>query len=296
MKLHTGRAILLLSVSLLVACGGGSSSGNNNNGSVGNTATAPTTYADLSGNWGFASTSSTNTSGSPDSYVGGVLTGSASSNTVTGTFHVVNVADPFGTSGCLSMYTDVPVTGSIDTSNNVKLTSSSVNGQIVNVSLVYSPQSGYGTATGTYSIAGGCAGGETGSLKGSTYNNISGSWAGSVKSNSTNLSYSVNGTITQPTTPTTDGIFTLSGSINFPNSQCFGTGTIQSSNNASVLGGGLALITITAPDAVSSGTFDTINVWALITDPSTAKNMTMNYSVSGGVCDGDAGAGTLTRP
>lgn len=81
-------------LTLLTACGGGGSSNNNGGGG---TTPPPTTYADISGNWGFAGTSTGATA--PDSYVGGVLTGSSSDNKVTGTIHIINPNDPLGQNG-----------------------------------------------------------------------------------------------------------------------------------------------------------------------------------------------------
>ena len=150
--------VVITSLALLIAgCGGNSS-----------TPTPPQVQqlALTSGNWDFVAASSSD----PSFLIGGNIVQTGTS--VTGGLHVAN-------SACITRATPVPITGNIS-GQTATVTSASVASQTINASL-----SGSATAlTGTYTIAGtGCAGGDKGNIAGVLVPSISGTWKGTLISN-----------------------------------------------------------------------------------------------------------------
>lgn len=262
-------------LTLFTACGGGgyNNNGGNNNGGGGSTQPPVITYQDVSGNWQIKSSSQvvSNTG----AYIGAVLTGSTSSSAITGIAHIY-------ASSCFDFTVDIPVTGTIDQSKNITMTSATTAGQVVTVNLTSNSSN---TMTGTYTIAGGCAAGDKGTLSAALVPNISGTWTGSVQSNTDNSVSQVSAQLTQAQTANSDGLYPLTGNISFPNGTCFTSGNLV---NSFTSGGVLTIFGQT-----NNGVFISAGI---ITDPTTGKNMVVAYSISGGTCDGDTGQGTLTRP
>lgn len=228
--------------------------------------------AGLTGNWEF-NTASTAVPGVTSEVQGSIVQAGYS---ITGVLHVL-------ASSCFDANTNMSVTGSI-TGSSVTITSSPVAGQVVSFT---------GTATGTtlngtYSISGGCAGGDHGTITGFEVPSLSGSWTGSFTSfsgPSTNVTVAVS-----QGSPFTDGSFALSGTATFQGSTCFASGTITPG-------------AITSPSGSSIiGTFlwveiNTSNGLVVFTgDVNQAGSQVSGvYQVYGGSCNNDAGTGTLNR-
>jgi hypothetical protein len=271
----------------LVACGGG---GNNFGG--GGARNPVQKYTDISGNWGMATSSS---AASQQDYIAGTIN-SDSQGHISGIVHVMDPNDLFGTSGCYNALTDVSVSGTINSSNSITTTSASVDSQIFTASLTATSDGG--TMSGSYSITGGCAGGDRGQVGAVRFPNMSGTWHGTVTSsvdNTTNTS--IAGTLTETQSPNADGIYPVSGTVTL-NSRCFTSATLiqpSSTRIGSFVAGGLMILEMDATDLIGGGT-DTIYVAGAATDIPTSKNMQINYSIYGGSCDADAGNGVIARP
>jgi hypothetical protein len=230
--------------------------------------------AGLTGNWEFT-TASTAIPGVTSEVQGSIVQAGSSVN---GVLHVLG-------SSCFDPDTNMSVTGSI-TGNSVTITSSPVVGQVVSFS---------GTATGTslngtYSISGGCASGDRGTISGFKVPFLSGNWAGSFTSFS-GPSINLNVPLSQ-WPPFTDGSFGLSGAATFQGSSCFAGGTITPG-------------AITSPIGTGSSTIGTF-VWIEINtsngqvvffgDVNSAGNQISGlYDVTGGSCDSDGGTGTMNK-
>jgi len=149
-------AVLFLSWVLCISCGGGSSSSSGPYSTIN------------SGNWSLTATS-TVTSGLVLS-IGGSLTQSA--NVVSGIMLVSSSA-----SNCPSLSgTAIPFTGSFR-GNTLTLKSANFSGQFVTLNAVGSGNS----LTGTYSVAGGCADGDKGTIAAIFLPPLTGTWNGTFR-------------------------------------------------------------------------------------------------------------------
>jgi hypothetical protein len=153
-------AQLVLAVTFLAGCGGNPSSNDSGGGS---------TPRLTSGNWSLSAKSSVVPGTTV--YLGGSLNQAGSA--VSGNLHVVG-------SDCYDLTVPISVTGSLN-GTRLTITSASSNGQVITANLVSSGKS----VSGTYSILGGCAGGDKGSVSGTWVPPISGTWAGTLSTGST---------------------------------------------------------------------------------------------------------------
>lgn len=280
-KFCTIAAILFLAFA--ASCGGG--------GGTSHTDPIPN-YTSITGNWELVTTSGI--SSNQPSLVGGSII--SNGGTVTGIVHVAPTTDIFGT-GCFNLYDNVALSGTIDTNNNVTLTSASINGQVIAATLTVTPDGN--AMQGTYTISGGCAGGDHGTIAGLRFPDVSGTWSGSVKSSTTNITQSLSGTLTQTTGANANGIFPISGTVNFPGSACFTSAQTvapSSTDLGSFALGGVVVLQLRTTDSVTNAQVE-IYVVAFITDHAAKTMSVAEYDVYGGTCDGDYGTtGTLTRP
>jgi hypothetical protein len=207
MKRDFMAAALLSLLLILSSCGGsGSSTGGDN--------PPPPTQPQLSsGNWSLHSSSQVGPVGTV--YIGGNLDHSGTS--ITGVMHIAN-------SSCFDVATDVPFTGTSNGSN-VTLASASISGQVISVTgTIINSKS----MTGTYTITGGCAAGDRGSITGTFVPSISGTWKATEAVGAQTLTTTA--VITQRSTPAAIGVFPLTGSISFSGataSGCFSGGTLD---------------------------------------------------------------------
>jgi hypothetical protein len=248
---------------LLSGCGGGGSS---------TPAPTPTPVPQLaltSGNWDFAAASS----GGTNFLIGGnvVQTGTA----VTGGLRVVN-------SACFTPSTAVPISGTIS-GQTATVTSAAVASQTINATL-----SGSATSlTGTYNVTGtGCAGGDKGNIAGVLVPSISGTWKGTLISNTVaNPGVGATASITEGA-PDSTGLFVITGTANYVGSPCFASGTATT-------GSGMAGRTTDVLLKNDDGS--TVEFIGALNNPAAPTQMTGTYTVTGGLCDGDTGNGTLTK-
>jgi hypothetical protein len=219
-------AVLFMSCLLCIGCGGGSS-------------TASVPYSSIaSGNWSLTATS-TVTSGFVLDMAGSLT---QSGNVVSGNMFVYS-----SVSDCPSLPSvAIPFTGKFS-GDTLTLTSANFSNQFVTVNAVGSGNS----LTGTYSIKGGCADGDNGTIVASYLPPLTGTWTGTftnpdgtpIPVDPSNPIESATASLQLTQSPTaTNGSFTLSGSFNTnfaPGSYCFTSGTIPgagSTTGASVTG------------------------------------------------------------
>jgi len=201
--------VVIASLALLVAgCGGNSST------------PPPPQVQQLtltSGNWYFAAASSSGT----NFLIGGNIVQTGTS--VTGGLRVIN-------SACITPSTPVPITGSIS-GQTATVTSANIASQTINASL-----SGSATAlTGTYTIAGtGCAGGDKGNIAGVLVPSISGTWKGTLISNTVaNPGVGVTAPIVEGA-PDPTGLFVITATSTYVGSPCFTSGTTATTTGSAM--------------------------------------------------------------
>lgn len=247
---------------LLSGCGGGSST----------PAPTPTPVPQLAltpGNWDFSAASSSG----PTFLIGGnvVQTG----NSITGGLHVIN-------SACFTASTPVPITGNIS-GPTATVTSAAIASQTIGATL-----SGNATSlSGTYAVTGtGCAGGDKGNITGVLVPSVNGTWKGafvsSVVANPTVITTAV---ITEGAADA-NGLFPLTGTATYSGSPCFTSGTTAT---GSAIFGRTNNVILTNDDG------STVEFVGFLTNPAAPTQMTGTYTVSGGLCNGDSGSGTLTK-
>ena len=185
---------------------------------------------DLSGNWEIASTSGLGAGTLPTAGV--LLVGSLSSlgSNVSGIFRLANLALPNSCGTPLQQV--VTVTGSIDSSRNLTLTSSAFAGSVLRIQFVVPPTLGPVGAgatltglTGTIAITGGNCTFASSTAFGSEITSLTGTYAGPVTASSFGTtppipSGTASLTITQATLPQADGQFPVTGTLNFTQGGC----------------------------------------------------------------------------
>ena len=253
--------VVVASLALLIAgCGGNSST------------PLPPQVQQLtltSGNWDFAAASSSGT----NFLIGGNVVQTGTS--VTGGLRVVN-------SACIAPSTPVPITGNIS-GQTATVTSANVASQTINASL-----SGSATAlTGTYTVTGtGCAGGDKGNIAGVLVPSISGTWKGTLISNTVaNPGVGVTAQIVEGA-PDPTGLFVITGSAAYVGSPCFASGTAA---NGSAMAGRTTDVLLKNDDG------STVEFVGALNNPAAPTQITGTYTVTGGVCGGDTGSGTITK-
>jgi len=180
----------------------------------------------------------------------------------------------------------IGLSGSVNGSD-ISLSSPPVSGQVVSFTGTVGDDAVYGTDsafTGTYSVKGGCANGDQGSVTGVRIPYI-GNTLKRTFTTSQDETFDVTGDETQSSTPSTTGSFGISGTVTFGTS-CFSSGTITPGTFPSasfIIGTSVAL-----GIATDNGT-----VTFLGTLNSDGSEIRGEYSVVGGTCD-DTGTAVLT--
>jgi hypothetical protein len=265
--MKVGSLLLLVVVSGFMGCSGGMTT------TPAPTPTPTPTFLNLTGDWGVTATS-TVTAGS--TFTIGVYL-SSTQGSVSGIAHV------FTLTPCYLPNLNVPLTGTIDTSGNISLVSSTVANEVLTIT--GKTTNGTSLASGTYSVAGGCLGGDKGTLAGGIVPAVTGTYSGSVHSLS-GITIGVVAQLMQTSVPDVNGFLHLSGTAAFTGSPCLTQASIATPTaDSNVIG----LYDVTDFTIATPTTFILTN-GTLSAD---GKTITITYDVIGGMCSGDSGSGSL---
>lgn len=226
---------------------------------------ATPTYPSITGNWAITALSQTGVA----IQLGGYITDDTSGN-VSGTLHVLN-------SACYGMAQDISITGTISTAGNLVAGSPAVTSQTINFTGAIS--NGL-LSNGTYTITGGCANGDKGTVTGYIAPSYTATYTGTFVSSPQNIPTTV---VTTESGPDADGFFHVTGTAAFSSSPCFTKGTITSSTIA----GAYMLIAITTDNNGA------VSFLGYNSDPK-QNTIAGVYDVTVGLCDGNTGDGTIT--
>ena len=261
-SLRVSSTSWLLSVLvLLCGCGGGGgTSGPIASPSAGSTPAPTPASLVIAGNWHFSTTSTV--SGTPAVSIDGSINQSGSS--LRGAVHVDG-------SNCFDRLTTVGLTGTLNGSN-ISLTSTSVAGQVT----TFTGSITNDTLTGTYTINGGCANGDQGSVAGIKIPHILNT-LNATFTTSGGDTFDVAGNVVQDASASSEGSFGITGTVSFRTS-CFSSGTITPGTFPSgsfIMGRSVALKIETG-----NGTLAFLG-----TENLSNGEISGNYTVSGGTCD-----------
>jgi hypothetical protein len=254
---------LVLTVSLLLlwtSCGGGSGTNGGGGGEGSHDAVLK------NGNWYIEATSQV--VAGQKSHIGGNLT--QSGTTLTGTMHINN-------SDCFNLFTNIPVTGSVS-GTTATITSGSVDSQVITASANSINDS---TMTGSYTIAGGCGGGDHGTIQAV--------WKATEAHGG--VTTTTTATITQSTTANSDGVFLISGTINFTNGGCSTSATID--QEASFIAGDV--IGVFANTSDIGGGQGSLVYAGFLDQAATATSFGGQYQYQSGVCNAVGGTLNFTK-
>lgn len=221
--------------------------------------------------------------------VGGPLA-TDSSGHVSGILHILDAQ-----TGCFNVFNDAVFAGTINSQGQLTATAN-VAGQAITVNAQVSAD-GKTITSGTYAIAGGCAGGDHGTLSGSQVQQFTGTYTGefTLPDPGGLLFLNISVPLTQASAADPHGLFEFPAStatFTFPQTTCgFSSGTLQTGSPASVASGVFFQMTVVANDGISTVVFT-----GAATD-NTAKKIGGTLSVTGtGFCGGKSVTGFLTRP
>jgi hypothetical protein len=233
------------------------------------------------GNWAFSATSTKAAPAISNTafVLGGNLTQSGTN--LTGTMYVTQ-------SGCIAPQF-VNFTGTVK-DKNISLTSQTFGGQVITVAASGTKDS----LTGTYTVTGECS--DSGTVSANAVPSISGTWNGTISNVTAShglgaAQATLSVALTQAATPSEDGTFAMSGTLTYTNSVCSVSGTIA---NGSLAGNYIVFIngaTLDTDDGAGEFSYDGITLDS-VTAP---KNMAGDYSVTGGLCQGQFQSLTLTK-
>jgi len=174
-------------------------------------------------------------------------------------------------SNCFDRLTTVGLTGTLNGSN-ISLTSTSVAGQVT----TFTGSITNDTLTGTYTINGGCANGDQGSVAGIKIPHILNT-LNATFTTSGGDTFDVAGNVVQDASASSEGSFGITGTVSFRTS-CFSSGTITPGTFPSgsfIMGRSVALKIETG-----NGTLAFLG-----TENLSNGEISGNYTVSGGTCD-----------
>jgi hypothetical protein len=260
--------VLVLAVIELTGCVGTNSTTNS---------TKPGTFVSVTGNWELDATPS---SGTPPFTVLSGFFNELGTNPASGDY--VSAALQVQSTTCYGASTSVPVQGLV-AGNVLTLASFPVDGQEIAITAT---KNAAGTQmTGDYNIIGGCANGDEGTLVGTLYAPVNGTYSGTVQMASSPETIQL--TLAQSTQGTGTGESLVSGSAVFQGFSCFTSGTLQNTNSYVI--GSTASLTFTTNEMSGSQ----ITMAGKI-DPAADTVTLSSINVTGGSCSGSIGAATLT--
>jgi len=222
----------------------------------------------LSGNWTFASSSSSV-----------VL----NLGFMQGAYETVSAVARLSGSSCVSPTSDILLTGSVGGNNQMMLVSSAFSGTTLTLQGQVSPD-GKGIAAAAWTFAGGnCASLGHAAVTATNYSAINGTYTGNFVDAGGN-SIAVSALLEQTSQPDLNGQFSLTGTASFPANSCFAS---QPTVTTSLVTG--SNLQMTYQDSLGSTTLTAIGTFN-----AQATQLTItSWSVSGGNCDGDSGTGSL---
>lgn len=258
----------------LIGCGGkGSGSGSSSGGGSGSSG-GPA--VDVTGNWQIQLTATN--SPAPISSMAGYL-----SQQGTGSSQYTTASLQAQTSGCFEDASTVPMYGQTSGSD-VNLSSFTIDGQVLSINV--QANTAGSQFSGTYSIAGGCADGASGSVAGTEYAPVTGTYTGATTGSAPAVTMSLS--LSQDAGATGMGTFPLSGSATFTGISCFSAGTL-SAEDGSVIGDSVTMqFTTNGTDGSEIQMSGTIN-------PAATTMTLSSIQITGGNCSGALGSATLTR-
>ncbi|MGA8492535.1 MAG: hypothetical protein WB711_19065 [Terriglobales bacterium] len=271
------RSAIVSLLIVLVGCGGGGQSSSSSS-------TPPPTPPDVTGNWYVTATSSVTTKSV--NFDGSIV---GSQLQLAATLWEDNANNSNCTAGFLWVFSGT------ESGTALSLTTTPANSQGNGSTLSASLQASQdgSSLNGSYSVAGGCDHGDQGSMVGTRVPSVTGSWSGVVDGGP----QAVTAALTQASAPgppignygvTVNGdSFPLSGTIAFPNWQCFTSGALDQSNSGAQ--GNTVFVRLVA------STGEVLTADGVVTDPATANSITLSYGVESGVCAGQRGSLALTR-
>jgi hypothetical protein len=235
----------------------------------------PAGYAFLTGNWVFQTTPSSG--GTPFTGLAGFINEESQNPGVNDVATAALMAMP---GGCYQGADTIPLQGTVQAST-LGLRSFDVNGQYVTINATKDAKADQ--LTGTYSVSGGCANGDAGTITGTRYAVLTGSYAGSTGSGQ-----GLQVTLAQNVQGTGSGTFFVGGTGTFTGFSCFTTGTMAASNGSVI--GNAVMLTFATNDAgggqlVLTGTIDQAAATLTLT----------SVDVTGGSCAANLGGATLTK-
>ena len=191
-------------------------------------------------------------------------------------------------SACFDFLATIGFTGSINPQGQFTLTSATVfNGQTITITGTLSTD-GQTITGGTFTITGGCANGDHGSISGFALQGVSGVYQSSFTVNGNNITAVVSLTA-NPADPS--GLVLMGGTVTLAN-----TGSCALPNSASISGGEtgfaagadvrLGFLTTASPTVFFQG----------VATDSTAKTVQGTWTINNGPCSTLTAAGALTRP
>jgi hypothetical protein len=263
------RLLACLLVSTILGCGSGSVTKTNPSGNT------PT----INGSYSFIALSKN--SGTNIFTLGGPIQTDGSGH-VTANFGVTSVAP---TNTCFPAGSAGSFTGTLSPDGQLSLTSVAINGQTISMSNTVSTDgNNFFVGRGSYTITGGCLGGDSGSFFISRL--LTGPFTGSFLTTGGLVGVTV--TFGQPGLPNADTSFPLTGSATFSNTAgCggFTTGTLTSGAQPGLA----AAFTLTSNPAGSTISFNGGTL------DGTGLQFVGGFAITGGPCDGNKGQVTLKK-
>jgi hypothetical protein len=171
------------------------------------------------------------------------------SSQILGTAHII-AAGYVGSDPCYDLSQDIPLTGSIDSQGNIKVTSSSVNGQVLAFTGVLASDRA-SVSLGNYTFKGGCADGHSGLLTGIKFKPLVGVYAGTLDPGRNNVAVSAN--LTQSSGAT--GSFQVNGTVTYTSPTCSEEFTITKS----FLAGRVIDLSLTAKDGLTTFVYGNVD-------------------------------------
>ncbi|MGO9519428.1 MAG: hypothetical protein ACLPND_20520 [Candidatus Korobacteraceae bacterium] len=244
--------------------------------------TPPSTPANITGNWELTAQPTFNA----PTPIAVYLTSNAGS--VSGIAEGPPAVDNLCTSsGCcgtpIGVFYNVPLTGTVDGGGNLKLGTAA--GAIPAFAMT-GTASGSNLSNGSFTLSGTCT--AQGTITGTEYAPLDGTYAGTVTSQGTGQSFTISAHLDQSSAPNTDGYLGLGGTVDVTGDSCLSSGGgTPISLSGSYLGNNFNT------DLTPSSNQTLALTGTLSLD---GKTLEINYGVypGSGSCNDDWGTGTLT--